>query len=225
MADATWEVVAALVDPVRRALYDHVRHERRPVTREDAARALDISRSLAAFHLDKLVEVGMLHARYEAPPEQPRGRGRSPKVYEASSDGVTLTMPPRQYELVATILADAVAESPNDAASAAGRRAAAWGHALGASAAGTAASVESRALTALADLGYEPRSGDDEIVLGNCPFHPLAATHTALVCGINVEFVAGLLAGLGCDGLRAQLRPSVDGCCVRLVAHQHYQAP
>ena len=63
MADATWQVVAALVDPVRRALYDHVRQERRPVTREDAARALDISRSLAAFHLDKVVEVGMLHAR------------------------------------------------------------------------------------------------------------------------------------------------------------------
>lgn len=215
MAEATWQVVAALVDPVRRALYDHVRHERRPVTREDAARAVDISRSLAAFHLDKLVEVGMLHARYEAPPEQPRGRGRSPKVYEASSDGLTLTVPPRQYELVATILADAVAESPNDAAATARRKAAALGHAIGANVpeAGDAAS---RACAALADVGYEPRPEDGDIVLGNCPFHPLAARHTALVCGINVEFVAGLLTGLRCDGLRAELRPYPEGCCVRL---------
>jgi predicted ArsR family transcriptional regulator len=54
-------------------------------------------------------------------------------------------------------------------------------------------------------------------VLGNCPFHPLAARHTALVCGINVEFVTGLLAGLGCQRLRAELRPDPDACCVRVV--------
>jgi predicted ArsR family transcriptional regulator len=216
VADARWQVIAALVDPVRRALYDHVRHERRPVSREDAARALDISRSLAAFHLDKLVEVGMLHARYEAPPEQPRGRGRSPKVYEASSDGLSLTMPPRQYELMATILADAVAEDPDDAASAACRRAVAIGQAVGASAT-AAGGAASRAVTCLTGLGYEPRTDGDDVVLGNCPFHPIAAAHTALVCGINVEFVAGLLSGLGCEGMRAELRPYPDGCCVRLV--------
>ncbi len=215
MADETWQVVAALVDPVRRALYDHVRHERRPVTREDAARAVDISRSLAAFHLDKLVEVGMLQARYEAPPEQPRGRGRSPKVYEASSDGLALTVPPRRFELVATILADAVAENPGDAAAAAGRRAAEVGRALGANATAVGDPVR-RASTALAGIGSEPRREGDAVVLGNCPFHPLAAAHTALVCGINVEFVAGLLAGLGCGGLRAELRPYPDGCCVRI---------
>jgi predicted ArsR family transcriptional regulator len=216
VADATWDVIAALVDPVRRALYDHVRHERRPVTREDAARALDISRSLAAFHLDKLVEVGMLHARYEAPPEQPRGRGRSPKVYEASSDGLTLTVPPRQYEVMATILTDAVAQDPGDVVAAACRRAQTLGSATGATVAGGGDEV-SRALSVLAGLGYEPRPEDGDIVLGNCPFHPLAARHTALVCGINVEFVTGLLTGLGCDRLRAELRPDPDGCCVRVV--------
>ena len=209
-------MIAALVDPVRRALYDHVRQQRRPVTREDAARAVDISRGLAAFHLDKLVEVGMLHARYEASPEQPRGRGRSPKVYEASPDGVTLTLPPRQYELMATVLADAVAEDSGDAAAAARRRAAALGDAIGASVAGTG-DAATRALTCLADLGYEPRTVDGAIVLGNCPFHPLAARHTALVCGINVEFVAGLLAGLRCDRWEAELRPDPNGCCVRVI--------
>jgi predicted ArsR family transcriptional regulator len=216
VADATWQVIAALVDPVRRALYEHVRHERRPVTREEAARAVDISRGLAAFHLDKLVEVGMLHARYEASPEQPRGRGRSPKVYEASSDGLTLTVPPRQYELIATVLADAVAQDSGDAASAARQQAAALGDAIGASAAVGGGEV-SRAVTALTGLGYEPRTEAGDIVLGNCPFHPLAARHTALVCGINVEFVTGLLNGLGCDRLRAELRPDPDGCCVRVI--------
>jgi predicted ArsR family transcriptional regulator len=215
VVDQGWHVVAALVDPVRRALYDFVRRERRPVTREEAAQAVDISRNLAAFHLDKLVEVGVLRARYEAPADQPRGRGRTPKVYEATGDGFALAMPPRQYELVATILADAIATDPSNAPAAARRQAAALGHAIGAGARPIDEPVD-RAVRALADLGYEPRREPDGLVLENCPFHALAARHTALICGLNVEFVAGLLAGLACDALGAELSPRPGGCCVRL---------
>jgi predicted ArsR family transcriptional regulator len=216
VADRTWQAVAALVDPVRRSLYEHVRRARRPVTREDAAQAVDISRNLAAFHLDKLVEMGMLRARYEAPAEQPRGRGRTPKVYEATDGGLSLTVPQRHYELVGAILADAVATDPGDARAAAHRHAARLGHHIGATASGTRDDETGTAAGALTDLGYEPRSGEDGIVLDNCPFHALATRYTALICGINAEFVAGLLAGLGCDGLRAELRPRPGGCCVRV---------
>jgi len=212
--DRTWQVVAALVDPVRRALYDHVRRERRPVTREEAARAVDISRNLAAFHLDKLVEVGVLHARYEAPTTRRRGRGRTPKVYEASADGLALTVPQRHYELVAAILADAIATDPTDARTAAHRHAAALGQALGAASVRASGQPIDRAVRALTDLGYEPCADRGDIVLDNCPFHALASRQTALICGINVEFVAGLLAGLGCAALRAELRPRPGGCCV-----------
>ena len=217
MADPTWQALAALVDPVRRSLYDYVRQVRRPVTREEAAQAVDISRSLAAFHLDKLVEVGILHARYESPPEQPRGRGRTPKVYEASGEGLEFTLPPRRYELVATILADAIAENPGDAYAAACRQAAALGRALGASARDARRGVDDPGAL-LTELGYEPRADEAEIVLDNCPFHALAARHTALICGNNVEFVDGLLAGLGCDRLRCELRARPGGCCVRILA-------
>jgi predicted ArsR family transcriptional regulator len=68
----------------------------------------------------------------------------------------------------------------------------------------------------LAELGFEPRRETGDIVLDNCPFHALATRHSDLVCGINVEFVAGLLAGLGCGALRAELRPSEHGCCVQV---------
>lgn len=200
---------------MRRALYDHVRQERRPVTREDAARAVDISRALAAFHLDKLVELGMLQARYEAPADEPRGRGRSPKVYEVSGDGLTLTVPPRQYELIARILADAVAEDPSDSVTAAYRRAAALGCAMAAGVEGSDGGL-SRVVRALTNLGYEPRTDAGDIVLANCPFHPLAAQHTTLICGINLEFVTGLLTGLGSHQLRAELQPAPPNCCVRL---------
>lgn len=215
MADQTWQVVAALVDPVRRSLYEYVRREGRPVTREDAAAAVDISRGLAAFHLDKLVEVGMLRAHYEAPIEQPRGRGRTPKVYEATGDGLCLTVPPRRYELVATILADAVAADATDAAAAAREQAAALGHAIGAAGDRTGRAAD-RVARALADLGYEPRPDGEDIVMDNCPFHPLAQRHTALICGLNREFVAGLLGGLGLDASSAELRPRPGACCVRV---------
>lgn len=213
MAEQAWQVVATLVDPVRRALYDHVRRERRPVTREEAAAAVNISRGLAAFHLDKLVEVDLLRARYEAPTDQPRGRGRAPKVYEATGEGLTLTVPPRQYELAATILADAIASDPADAPGAARQHAAALGHAIGAGSRRTGDPLD-RATRLLADLGFEPRPCSGGVVLDNCPFHALAARHTELICGLNVEFVSGLLAGLDCGALQADLQPRPGGCCV-----------
>jgi predicted ArsR family transcriptional regulator len=214
VTDPTWQAVSALVDPVRRALYEHVRRGRHPVTREEAANAVDISRNLAAFHLDKLVEVGLLTAHYETPGEQPRGRGRAPKVYEANGRGFALTMPGRRYELVGTILADAIATDPADARAAAHAHATELGHGIGAAAGPPRGEPAEAAVTALTDLGYEPRTAGDDIVLDNCPFHALAIRQTELICGINVAFVAGLLDGLACDTLAAELRPRPDGCCV-----------
>jgi predicted ArsR family transcriptional regulator len=248
VVDHTWQAVAALVDPVRRGLYEHVRRERRPVTREDAAQALDISRNLAAFHLDKLVEVGLLSARYESPEDQPRGRGRTPKVYLARDEGLSLTLPERRYDLVGTILADAIAADPADARRSAHHCAGALGREIGAAASGhtqprTARGQTDAAVAVLTDLGYEPeRAGAEhagaeqggadhagaesagaEVVLDNCPFDALASRHTELICGINVAFVGGLLSGLGCDALRAELRPRPGGCCV--CVHDRERSP
>jgi predicted ArsR family transcriptional regulator len=214
MADTPWPVVAALVDPVRRALYEHVRAQDHPVTREEAADAVAISRTLTAFHLDKLVDAGLLTARYESPPGQPRGRGRTPKVYEASATGLTLTVPPRRYELVGRILADAVAEAPTDARAAAERHAYRTGRDLGRSYARPGGG-RSALYAALEDLGFGPREGA-EVVLTNCPFHELAQRQTELVCGLNHAFVAGLLDGLGTHELAARLHPEPGRCCVRV---------
>ncbi len=197
--------MATLVDASRRALYDYVRQQDHPVGREEAAEATAMSRGLAAFHLDKLVDAGLLTARYEAPAGQPRGRGRAPKVYEALGDGLAVTIPQRQYELIADILAEAVtgAESPAEVAH---RR----GHALGASMRGTGIAA------ALAGLGFEPHRQAASIRLLNCPFHALAARHTELVCGLNLRFVTGLLDGLDEVG-EARLAPRAGACCVELL--------
>ena len=228
MAGTRWQAVAALVDPVRRALYDHVRRQARPVSREEAAEAVAISRNLSAFHLDKLVDAGLLRARYEAPADQPRGRGRAPKVYEPTDGTLTMSVPPRQYELVGEILADAVAGDPSDARAAAERHAADVGREIGAAPprsrrhppAGTRPmTTVSAAYATLTDLGFEPRRATGgELSLGNCPFHGLAVRHPELVCGLNEALITGLLDGLGADGLCARLQPDPRSCCVRVAA-------
>src|SRR6266508_337123 len=162
----SWNAVAALADPSRRALYEYVRRQAHPVSREEAADAQGMSRNLAAFHLDTLVDAGLLHARYESPPDQPRGRGRAPKVYEPATDGLAVTIPERRYVLIAEILADAVADSPADAERAAMRHARRRGRALGKEL--RVDGVDLR--TVLADLGFEPEDEGDRVRLHNCPF-------------------------------------------------------
>src|SRR5690242_15255780 len=117
--DERWNAVTALSEPSRRALYEYVRRQDHPVAREEAAAATAMTRALAAFHLDKLVEAGLLSARYAAPAGRERGRGRTPKVYEATGSGLTVTIPDRRYELIADILAEAVAGGEQPAAEAA----------------------------------------------------------------------------------------------------------
>jgi predicted ArsR family transcriptional regulator len=208
-----WNAVTALADPSRRALYDYVRHQDHPVSREEAADAQGMSRGLAAFHLDKLVDAGLLRAHYEAPADQPRGRGRAPKVYQLAGDGVSVTVPERRYELMAHILADAVADDPGHADAAAHRHAGRRGRDVG-----TELAAEGQDLTTALDLlGFEPQLDDaGRVLLHNCPFHALKSRHTALVCGLNRTFVAGLVDGLGATGVQARLVPRPGACCVEL---------
>lgn len=206
-----WTAVQALADPSRRALYDYVRRQSHPVSREEAGAAVRMSRNLAAFHLDKLVESGLLRADYEAPRGQRRGRGRTPKVYRVTEDSLAITVPERRYELIAEILADAIAEDPAAAQEAADRHAQRRGRDIGSQLRGVGL------LEALIGLGFEPEeAASGTVLLHNCPFHRLAARQTALVCGLNVAFLTGLVEGLDIAGLRAELRPAPGFCCVEL---------
>ena len=57
--------IAALDQPVRRDLYRLLSESDGWVTRDDASEALSIPRSVAAFHLDKLVEAGVVEITFE----------------------------------------------------------------------------------------------------------------------------------------------------------------
>src|SRR5512134_2826917 len=88
------EALGALEDELRRRLYLFVRTQGRPVNRDEAAAAEGISRKLAAFHLDKLVDRGLLTATYARPPGRGgRGAGRTAKYYQPSSREFHVTIP------------------------------------------------------------------------------------------------------------------------------------
>lgn len=209
--------VAALADPTRRALYEYVASRSEAVGREEAATALALPPHTANFHLDRLVEVGLLTAEYRRLTGRTGpGAGRPSKLYRRADRQWTVSLPERHYDLVGRILADGVEralagtagleDAIEEAATAAGRE-------VGATA---APGGLPELAGALAEQGFEPRVQYDSIVLANCPFDALAKSHTELVCGLNRCFVQGVADGLGCAGVTAQLDPEPGLCCVKV---------
>lgn len=215
--------VAALQDQLRRGMYLFIRRTRRPVTREEAAAAVGISRKLAAFHLDKLVEAGVLRARYQAVGET-RKVGRTPKAYEPADTDIQLSIPHREHDILADILLDAVLTDDGNARAAAVRVAHHRGQQIGATERHRSRPGRlgaERALTLAIDVlerhGYEPaREASTRVRLRNCPFHPMAAKAPELVCGLNHALLTGMLTGLEAPTVEAMLDPRAGECCVEL---------
>jgi predicted ArsR family transcriptional regulator len=214
--------IAALDDDVRRALYEFVRGAGTPVTREAAAAAVGISRTLAAFHLDKLVDLGLLTSGFGA--RVGRRVGRAPRTYQPASADIAVRIPERAPDLLAGILIEAVRgqQEGEDGTSAAMRVARARGASVGARAraatrGGRMGTERATALTRnlLDEQGFESYAVDSAVRLRNCPFHPLAAQDPDFVCGLNREYLGGVLDGIGAaDRICAELAPRAGECCV-----------
>jgi predicted ArsR family transcriptional regulator len=205
--------LSALDDPVRRRLYDYVCERDARTGRDEAAAGVGISRTLAAYHLDKLAAEGLLSVAYERRSGRSGpGAGRPAKLYTRTDRELAVTVPPRDYGLAARLLADAVAA---DAGGTTGRAvsdaAARLGRQLAREAPDPAPAVEEL----LRVRGYEPyRDADGILRLRNCPFHAAAQRHPEVVCTMNRALLGGLLAGLGGDDDDAVLDPAAGRCCV-----------
>jgi predicted ArsR family transcriptional regulator len=226
-SDAALSAIAVLADEHRRRMYAFIRRADGPVTRDEAAAAEGISRKLAAFHLDKLVEAGLLRASCTRQAGLRRA-GRTPKGYAPADVEVQVSIPQREHVVLAGILVDAVGAgtSAQDAREAALRVAARHGSELGTAERDRLRPGRlgaERALTLACDTlerqGFEPvRAEPARVWLHNCPFQPLAAHAPDLVCGINQAYLAGFLDGLGASTVTAVLAPRPGACCVELRA-------
>ena len=93
--------LAFLDDPKRRQLYELVVASDRPMGRDEAAGALGISRELAAFHLDRLVQPGSWRPSTGASAAAP---GRVPVVRRSSTDEPIATSPSPSHLATTTLL-------------------------------------------------------------------------------------------------------------------------
>jgi len=219
--------LAGLGDPIRRALYRHVADRSVPVSRDEAAQAAGISRPLAAYHLDKLVDDGLLEPRYHRRGgRRGPGAGRPAKHYVRADRQIELSLPARDYGALAELLAGAVeADRSGDSKAALNRAAATLGAELGTEAASHSApdghpdQILAAVRQALAARGYEPYDDPDGTIrLRNCPFDRIAAQHRQLVCGANHAMLQALTDQV--DGhpptVRVVLDPQPGRCCVTL---------
>ncbi|MFN2538425.1 MAG: helix-turn-helix transcriptional regulator [Mycobacteriales bacterium] len=218
--------VAALDKELTRTVYRLVL-DRPWVTRDETSEALGVARSVAAFHLDKLVDAGLATVRFErVSGKTGPGAGRPAKLYGRSGTEVEISLPPRRYALAGSVLADAVVSADRDGSpivDSVATAARAAGQELGrASAVPSKATPSLRAAlpglcTVLAENGYEPQVVGSQIALYNCPFHALAERHRGLVCDLNAQLLAGVVEGAGLESsVSAVLAPEPGMCCVRI---------
>jgi predicted ArsR family transcriptional regulator len=220
--DAHISAVAVLDEPTRRRLYDYVVRQPEPVSRDDAAAALELPRTTAAFHLDRLVDGGVLNVDYQRRTGRTGpGAGRPAKLYQRSDQDVAVSLPQRCYELAGRLLSSALAHAERSGDSPRAildQRAYQLGNELGETARNAGGDRDTRgaAIRILEEYGFEPLVEGDDVTLANCPFHTLAQEYTEIVCGMNLRLLDGLLDGLAPSGLTARLDANPPNCCVRL---------
>lgn len=213
-AEALTRLLDALGEPTRRRIYEVVRVARRPLSRAEVAEAVGVSTRLAAFHLDRLVDGGLLVAHFARPPGRRGGpgAGRTAKWYTPTAEGLEVAVPPRRNDIAARILLRAMTAT-------AGR----GDPALQAAARQTGTEIargcdgDDDLDDLLTDLGYEPTTAPDGGAdLVNCPFHELVDQERQTVCSMNFAMLDAA-ATQARSARTAALEPRDGLCCVRLL--------
>jgi predicted ArsR family transcriptional regulator len=199
------DAVAALTDRARRRAYEVVAAGTGPIGRDEVAEALGVGRTLAAFHLDKLVAAGLLAVSYaRRSGRSGPGAGRPAKLYHLAAAEHAVSVPPRAYRAAAELLAEALEQAGAEetlyrVAQKHGRQA--------------PRNPDVGAL--LTEHGYAPvADGPDRIELRNCPFHRLAEQFPPVICGMNLALINGQLDGDGEWTARMDAAPG--RCCVTI---------
>lgn len=187
-----------------------------PVSRDEVAAEFDLPRSTAAFHLDRLVQQGLLDVEFKRLSGRTGpGAGRPAKLYRRAAQEVSVSYPERHYDLAAKLLATAVDQASDGSVTVAEALADA-AHAEGTRLGGTANGSGSAALlNLLEEHGFEPQQDQDgSVFLKNCPFHQLIEDHATTVCTMNLHLLRGAACACGTDPESMRLNPGSGRCCV-----------
>jgi predicted ArsR family transcriptional regulator len=167
-----------------------------PVSIEELAADLGLHANTIRFHTSALEEDGLI----EQGRQQTGAKGRPKAVFVPTRAGSRSGA--RNYQLLAAVLVDhlaQVSEDPLGAAHAAGK---AWGQALAGGRPAEEALGQSGVDVAglLEEMGFEPQSGPNRIELHNCPFRELVDDHQQLVCTIHQGLLDGMSEVYGHQG-------------------------
>lgn len=194
------DVLKALGDNTRYAIYLELARSPRPLTTAEVATTLDLHSNTVRPHLERMREVGLLAVETE-----PRGAvGRPQHRYSLAADAPSLGLEPPTFPVLAQMLLTLTgsARIGSEEAIEAGRE---QGRADAAQEPrprkpSTARCVE-RLVARLDALGFDPAVVEQEegstVAFLHCPFRELAETNPDVVCGLHRGMVEGFVAGAG----------------------------
>lgn len=199
------ELLKALGDNTRYAIYLELARAPRPQATSEIARTLGLHPNTVRPHLERMRDVGLLEVRVDAR----GGVGRPQHRYSLAADAPSLGLEPPAHAWLARLLlrlvgdAGLAADDARVVGAEQGRRDALGG--AGSGTLGALGAVGSGTLGALvADLdalGFDPTVvGDDDtatVGFGHCPFRDLAETDPAVVCGLHRGMVEGFVGARG----------------------------
>ncbi|WP_163162269.1 helix-turn-helix domain-containing protein [Arthrobacter sp. Alg241-R88] len=206
--------LASLGDEKRRQLFELVAASPGAVGRDEVAGATGIPRSTVSFHLDRLVQDGLLAVEFHKPPgKSGPGSGRPAKMYRPVAGEIGASVPDRNYDLAGELMAAAIERSTTGGESV-GESLPAESFRKGCSLAETSETLEDF----LVQSGYRPEpDGDGGFLLPNCPFHRLSDGHPGVVCTMNGAFLRGAASRFDASSDRVAPADLPGHCCARIM--------
>jgi predicted ArsR family transcriptional regulator len=212
----------ALGNPGLRATLAFVRSRQDPPSADEVAAELGLSRSVARWRLERLVESELLEPQFvNRSGRRGPGAGRPAKTYAVAPETGALEFPPRRFEELLRLLIEALPVRGR------GRRLDEVGFAFGSELARAArlrpatraATALERVCRALGALGFqaavESLTGDRAVlVTPTCPLRPLVVGAPAardVDQGMWRGLVAGALQGLDPSGVRCETHECLSG--------------
>ncbi|MGA9275854.1 helix-turn-helix transcriptional regulator [Ilumatobacter sp.] len=208
------DVLKALGDNTRYAIYLELARSPRPLATADIAESLDLHANTVRPHLERMRDAGLLAVEVGG-----RGDvGRPQHRYSIAHDAPSLGLEPPSIPVLARMvlaIARRLGASPADAESVGFDE----GHRRARPYASAPSTLEAL-VSDLDRLGFDPIVTDPDkvppgpdggsfaddgaavVAFANCPFSDLAQEHPELVCGLHRGLVAGFVAGMGDADIR-----------------------
>jgi predicted ArsR family transcriptional regulator len=200
-APVALDVLKALGDNTRYAIYLELARSPRPLATADIAESLNLHANTVRPHLERMRDAGILTLEVGG-----RGDvGRPQHRYSVAPDAPSLGLEPPSMPVLARMvlaMAGRLGASPEDASAVGFDEGRVRARPLG-----DAPSTLEALVSDLDRLGFDPIVGDagaavidDDaavIAFANCPFAELAVQHPDLVCGLHRGLITGFVAEMG----------------------------